>query len=183
MNLLQLYLLKLNEECQEVSYELLKEPISIACGFSNSREICDEINDLCAVIRLLNENFDFQYELVFHQHKTLLHLNMRDCIAGTLKCCSEVAKLASKCIQFGLMETQEGLKLNNKERLHLRLNDLFIRIGYLNKLGLGFYLDEEHSSKKIDKILRYATYSSSLSCVDMKDVPVDQYQIVNQTSG
>lgn len=89
--------------------------------------------------------------------------------------CNEVGQIASKCMQFGLLERHPDLTENNKQRLHAELNDLFAIIEMLNlHFDLGFKPDQKVIAAKIDKVLKYQKYSIDLGLVT-DAVPYEQW--------
>jgi len=77
--------------------------------------------------------------------------------------CSEVAKIASKTLRFGLEEKREGYEKNNRERLEEELIDLFTVMEVLSEKGvkLNIFQPNKIMAKK-EKIEKY--YQYSLAC-------------------
>lgn len=93
---------------------------------------------------------------------------------------NEVGQIASKCMQFGLLECHPDLRENNKQRLHAELNDLLAVVEMLNQnYDLGFQPDREAIDKKIQKIKEYRNYSVSLGCVEPGLEAIKIEQVVN----
>ena len=68
--------------------------------------------------------------------------------------CNEVGQMASKCMQFGLMEKHPDLQENNLQRLHMELDDLNAIIEVLN---YRFNFDYKPSKERIsEKKAKYA---------------------------
>lgn len=90
--------------------------------------------------------------------------------------CLEVAHIASKCKQFGLLEKHPDLDENNKQRLHAELNDLNAIVGMLNaQFDFSYTPDQKAMDKKVTKVLHFRSYSESLGLVSLH-VPAAQYK-------
>lgn len=78
--------------------------------------------------------------------------------------CSEVAQRASKTIQFGYDEVQEGQDKTNRERLHAELDDLVSMIHILNSAtGLGYVFKKAAVAQaKSNKLQKFYKYSQQL---------------------
>ncbi|EOZ8645586.1 hypothetical protein ACQWTT_001337 [Acinetobacter baumannii] len=180
MNLLQHCLLKLGEESGEIATSLLLDDCVAdkANSFSNGQEIRNEINDLEAVIRILNQEFNFnfgglsRYQNIYHSRFALENSekDLSFWALYTINICLSLSKLTSKCIQFGLREKEQEFGEDNYSRVCSSLRDLFFGIDQLNKFGLDFTLDEERVSRKIAKVNQFRRYSIELDCVS--DEPV-----------
>lgn len=83
--------------------------------------------------------------------------------------CTEVAKEAAKCMQFGMDEVYEPIGKANRERLADELNDVMAIIQMLNNgTNLRYTRDEEAIKAKIEKVLHYAQYSADLGKFNIK---------------
>ena len=80
---------------------------------------------------------------------------------------SEIAQIALKTAQFGMTEKHPDLPLNNKERIHLELNDLNAIVDELNTWA-KFDFKENYAAKinKIEKLNKYLGYSIQLGKVE-----------------
>lgn len=80
---------------------------------------------------------------------------------------SEIAQIALKTAQFGMTEKHPEKTLNNKERIHLELNDLLAVIDELNS-WVQFGFKENYAAKinKIEKLNKYLGYSIQLGKVE-----------------
>ncbi|ENX00476.1 hypothetical protein F900_02147 [Acinetobacter modestus] len=80
---------------------------------------------------------------------------------------SEIAQIALKTAQFGMTEKHPDMALNNKERIHLELNDLLAVVDELNTWA-KFGFKENYAAKinKIEKLNKYLGYSVSLGKVE-----------------
>lgn len=80
---------------------------------------------------------------------------------------SEIAQIALKTAQFGMNEKHPDMELNNKERIHLELNDLLAVVDELNSWA-KFDFKENYEAKinKIEKLNRYLGYSIDLGKVE-----------------
>jgi len=84
--------------------------------------------------------------------------------------CSEVAQIALKTQQFGMLEKRQGQDLTNAERCHEELNDILAIVEVLNDaFGFGFTRNEGAIAAKKAKVLRYMKYSMDLGFVDIAD--------------
>lgn len=182
MNQLQHLLLKVIEESGEISTAIMEDEGFLTAGnvISNGSEINLEINDLVAVLEKLKSSFNYEFNK-FHtfSHKEFKKNHQNENLAFwllyVLKASNSVSKLASKCIQFGLNEKQEGLKSSNTMRLDCALRDLFFGIDCLNEFfNLGFVIDKNHTEMKMAKIDCYMQYSIQLNCVSTDPVPEEQ---------
>lgn len=89
--------------------------------------------------------------------------------------CSEIAQIASKSMQFGLLERHPDLEENNKQRLHAELNDLNAIVSMLNThYDFQYKPDNRAMNAKISKVHKYLDYSVGLGCVSM-NVPAEQW--------
>lgn len=80
---------------------------------------------------------------------------------------SEIAQIALKTAQFGMTEKHPDMTLNNKERVHLELNDLLAVVDELNTwTQFGFKENYAAKIKKIEKLNKYLGYSVSLGKVE-----------------
>lgn len=80
---------------------------------------------------------------------------------------SEIAQIALKTAQFGMTEKHPDLPLNNKERIHLELNDLLAIVDELNSWSqFGFKEDYAAKVNKIEKLNKYLGYSIRLGKVE-----------------
>ncbi|MCU4606998.1 MULTISPECIES: hypothetical protein [Acinetobacter] len=80
---------------------------------------------------------------------------------------SEIAQIALKTAQFGMTEKHPDLSLNNKERIHLELNDLLAVVDELNSWAhFGFKEDYAAKVNKIEKLNKYLGYSIRLGKVE-----------------
>ncbi len=80
---------------------------------------------------------------------------------------NEIAKIALKAVQFGLLEHHPQLAETNKERLHGELNDLLGIVQMLNeRLNFGFEPSQKAIQKKMNKVDYYAEYSRKLGLVE-----------------
>lgn len=81
--------------------------------------------------------------------------------------CNEVAQIALKTQQFGMLEKHPDLVLNNKERIHEELNDLLAIVEMLNEdLEFGFNPDNIQILQKKRKVNHYYKYSQELGEVE-----------------
>lgn len=80
---------------------------------------------------------------------------------------SEISQIALKTAQFGMTEKHPDMELNNKERIHLELNDLLAVVDELNTWA-QFDFKENHAAKinKIEKLNTYLGYSIQLGKVE-----------------
>lgn len=80
---------------------------------------------------------------------------------------SEIAQIALKTAQFGMTEKHPDLPLNNKERIHLELNDLLAVVDELNTWS-NFDFKENYAAKikKIEKLNTFLNYSIRLGKVE-----------------
>ncbi|WP_151732542.1 hypothetical protein [Acinetobacter ursingii] len=80
---------------------------------------------------------------------------------------SEIAQIALKTAQFGMTEKHPDMELNNKERIHLELNDLLAVVDELNTWS-QFRFKENYTAKinKIEKMRTYLGYSIGLGKVE-----------------
>lgn len=80
---------------------------------------------------------------------------------------SEISQIALKTAQFGMTEKHPDMALNNKERIHLELNDLLAVVDELNT-WTQFGFKENYAAKinKIEKLNKYLGYSVSLGKVE-----------------
>lgn len=80
---------------------------------------------------------------------------------------SEIAQIALKTAQFGMTEKHPDLSLNNKERIHLELNDLLAVVDELNTWS-KFEFKENYAAKinKIEKLNTFLNYSIRLGKVE-----------------
>lgn len=79
---------------------------------------------------------------------------------------SEISQIALKTMQFGMEEQCTGLLLNNKERIHEELNDLYGIIDMLNtSFNFNYEVDKEAVKNKKIKVLKYLEYSKNLGMV------------------
>ncbi|MGI3293442.1 hypothetical protein ACRVDH_16580 [Acinetobacter baumannii] len=80
---------------------------------------------------------------------------------------SEIAQIALKTAQFGMNEKHPAMELNNKQRIHLELNDLFAIVDELNS-WYHFNYQPDHLAKirKIEKLNEYLGYSIKLGKVE-----------------
>jgi len=84
---------------------------------------------------------------------------------------SEVAQIALKTQQFGPGEVMPGQSLNNFERCHLELNDLWAMVEELNdKFDFGYVPNREQIETKKAKVRKYLGYSIHLGMVEGEDV-------------
>lgn len=186
MNHLQFLLLKLAEEASEVAIAIIEakenKPQQFLQG-SDLDEIHLELNDLYAVVNLLNKQYNFEYRIPEFSAK-FCDLDMESpkfsaLLFKVIKQCHEIGKITAKTIQFGLLERHPDLDLNNKQRIHEELNKLSNHIINLNEFwAFGFELSQERMSYKAEKIEFYLNYSIDLGCVKMV-VPEDQFLGVN----
>lgn len=187
MNQLQHLLLKLNEECVEVAFaatELKGAKLNANAIWQLADKAVDmdlEINDLNAVIRLLNKFYNFSY-VYDKKHadeefiRQAMHKGFEYWSDKIETYCLEVAKLSSKAMQFGLLERHPNLSENNLQRIHKALDDLYIAITVLvSKFNLPYKLDQKKIDNKMAKIMQYLDYSFSLGMVHQGISPADQY--------
>ena len=88
--------------------------------------------------------------------------------------CNEVGQMASKCMQFGLMEKHPDLNENNLQRLHMELDDLNAIVEILNyRFNFDYKPNKDRISKKKAKVQKYLDYSHKLGTVEL-NVPADQ---------
>lgn len=95
MNLQQLLFLKLSEECNEVGQECSKimqfgmDEIYAPIGISNRDRLRGELQDLFAIVQLLNEEFDLGFvpspEAVEVKRAKVMHYAQYSKDIGTLK--------------------------------------------------------------------------------------------------
>lgn len=80
---------------------------------------------------------------------------------------SEVAQIALKTQQFGPGEVMPGQPLNNFERCHLELDDLWAMVEELNdKFGFGYTPNRERMDAKKLKVRKYLDFSISRGMVE-----------------
>ena len=81
--------------------------------------------------------------------------------------CGEVAQRASKAARFGMLEVQEGQKLNNAERIleehadMLGAMEMLIEEGYIKMPDMSARMNAMIKAKK-EKIKKYLAYSASV---------------------
>lgn len=173
MNRLQYLLLKVVEESGEIADEVLTSGLSA--------QVHSEINDLEAVLRLIEKEFYtkpiFSGRLMAQDaSKTTLIVQTQDWSNELLKACLALSKIASKCMQFGLLETQAERTERNIDRMGDAVLHLFNMISVLNQFySFNYQVDEERVAQKILKIKKYHEYSISLGLVSNEPVPQDQY--------
>lgn len=84
--------------------------------------------------------------------------------------CSEVSQRASKAMQFGLCETQEGDTQDNRNRLESEISDLLATLHIAADLGLIEPLDVLHTlpttHHKRMKLNKYLAHSRKLGWVE-----------------
>lgn len=187
MNLLQHLLLKLNEESIEVATAVVA--LHVAKKDTGGRwnladkavDVDLEMNDLNAVIALLNEKFNFNYEIKSFSHSDsflfeAVKLGFDYWIEKLQVACLNASKLSAKAIQFGLLERHEKLLENNLERIHKALDDIYKVIDILRlKFNLPYRPDDQKIKNKCAKISKYLDYSIHLGAVLIQPVPSDQY--------
>lgn len=80
---------------------------------------------------------------------------------------SEIAQIALKTAQFGMLEKHPEKMLNNKERIHLELNDLNAIVDELNSWA-NFEYKPNYQAKinKIEKLNTFLGYSIQLGKVE-----------------
>ncbi len=89
--------------------------------------------------------------------------------------CTEVAKEAAKCMQFGMDEVYEPVGISNRERLIGELNDVMAILQMLNNISaasdkhnnLGYEPDVKAINAKIEKVLHYLQYSVDIGQVKL----------------
>ena len=82
---------------------------------------------------------------------------------------SEIAQIALKTAQFGMLETIPG----GSERIHSELNDLHGIVSLLNDhTSFGYQVNDYAIEAKRLKIFKYLTYSVNLGNVDKDSVPL-----------
>lgn len=80
---------------------------------------------------------------------------------------SEVAQIALKTQHFGPAEVMPGQPLNNFERCHQELDDMWAMVEELNeKFGFGYTPSRERMEAKKTKVRKYLGYSIHLGMVD-----------------
>jgi len=80
---------------------------------------------------------------------------------------TEIAQIALKTAQFGMTEKHPDLPLNNKERIHLELNDLLAVVDELNCWSqFGFKENYAAKIQKIEKMNEFLGYSIELGMVE-----------------
>ncbi|RIJ79251.1 hypothetical protein D1871_00065 [Nakamurella silvestris] len=80
---------------------------------------------------------------------------------------SEIAQIALKTAQFGMTEKHPDLSLNNKERIHLELNDLNAIVDELNSwTNFEYKPNYEAKINKIEKLNTFLGYSIQLGKVE-----------------
>ncbi|EMI7874149.1 hypothetical protein [Acinetobacter pittii] len=80
---------------------------------------------------------------------------------------SEIAQIALKTAQFGMNEKHPAMELNNKQRIHLELNDLFAIVDELNSwYHFNFQPDHLAKIRKIEKLNEFLGYSIKLGKVE-----------------
>lgn len=80
---------------------------------------------------------------------------------------SEIAQIALKTAQFGMTERHPDMALNNKQRIHLELNDLLAVVEELNGLyQFDFRPDHKAKIQKLEKLKKYLGYSIQLGKVE-----------------
>lgn len=85
---------------------------------------------------------------------------------------SEIAQIALKTAQFGMLETIPGGSENNAERIHSELNDLHGIVSLLNDhTSFGYQVNDYAIEAKRLKIFKYLNYSVNLGKVDKDSVP------------
>lgn len=184
MNKLQYLLLKLNEESLEIATALIELEDGAFSEGNNQikkfKEVNLEINDLNAVIEKLKIDFDFDisiFQSFTHERIQYEHQAEGICfwLNYTIHKALAVSKIASKCIQFGLNETNPVLTVNNSTRLQIALRDLYFGVDCLNEYGkLGYEKDCDHIAQKLEKIEKYLQYSIELNCVSSTQPPKEQ---------
>lgn len=80
---------------------------------------------------------------------------------------AEIAQIASKTMQFGPSEVMPGQPLNNFERTHLEIDDLFAVVELLNEHhGFGYAPNRERIEAKKAKIATYRAFSVALGLAE-----------------
>lgn len=81
--------------------------------------------------------------------------------------CSEEAQIALKTQHFGPNEIMPGQPLDNFERCHLELDDMWAMVEELNdKFNFGYVPNRDRIQAKKVKVLNYLRYSIHLGMVD-----------------
>lgn len=96
---------------------------------------------------------------------------------------SEVAQIALKTQQFGPAEVMPGQPLNNFERCHLELDDLWAVVEELNeKFGFGYAPNRQRIEAKKVKARKYLDFSIHLGMVE-GETGVCEHPMVIQSKG
>lgn len=173
MNRLQYLLLKVIEESGEIADEVLTSGLS--------SQVHSEIDDLEAVLRLIEKEFYtqsiFSCRLMAQDASKPTLLNpQQDWSTELFKACLALSKIASKCMQFGLLETQAERTERNIDRMGDAVLHLFNTISVLNNChNFKYQVNEDRVAQKILKIKKFHEYSISLGLVSNEPVPKDQY--------
>lgn len=171
MNERRYLLIKLAEEATEISQAVL---IATQYGDSNihdkeSKEnfalLHGELNDLLAVINVLNERHDFAYtpNNVFIEHnKEILKCNSHSLQYLLLKLAGEVSQLSQrtlKAIQFGLLEVYQAQNKTNLALMHEHIDITMAMLDLLNtQYDFRYKRDNEAIHRKIEKLHHFFSY-------------------------
>lgn len=86
---------------------------------------------------------------------------------------SEIAQIALKTAQFGMLETIPGGTETNAERVHSELNDLHGIVSLLNEYtSFNYQVNDYSIEAKRLKIFKYLKYSIDLGKVDKDSAPL-----------
>lgn len=97
---------------------------------------------------------------------------------------SEVAQIALKAQQFGAHEVMPGQPLNNFERCHQELDDLWAIVEELNeKFGFGYTPNKERVEAKKMKVRKYLSYSIHLGMVEGEAVGREHPMVLPASEG
>lgn len=79
---------------------------------------------------------------------------------------AEVAQIALKTAQFGLVEMCPGQPFTNAQRTHQEIDDLLAAVEMLNEeYNFGYIPNRERIEAKKAKVNKFAAYSESLGMV------------------
>lgn len=184
MNKLQHLLLKLSEESGEIANALLNDDGFHPNGkaLSNNHEINLEINDLNAIIQLLQTRFSYDLSLCHSEKQLKFKKDHKDeslffWLKFATNAANTLSMVSSKCIQFGFGlsdPTIANMKDLGIVLLTSALQDLYFAVDCLNQFcGLGYTSSPEHIATKIEKVDFFLDFSINLKCVDSKPLTIN----------
>jgi hypothetical protein len=172
------YLLtKLNEECIELTDAVIK--LRDNQSDQNIQELSDELNDVHGVVgmvlecksipssdlvrgsNLIGVNDDFSKYI-----KDVDSLPYRHLLSEISTQSLATAKMACKCLVFGLSETKVGSSLHNTSRLVVEITKLFIVTNRISNEHPEIRLCDTKQELKRQKMLKYLAVSKEQGVVD-----------------